>query len=366
MSKPKTVTLHYEYNAQGRLARRSRNGVHERVFLWDGDQLLAELDSGGTKRVGEYVYMPGTVDHPFAFIDTTVTLLGISQPSVSYYGLDGQANVLGLVRSDSSGARDVRQQYTYDELGLQTIGVDSLPQNRLGWKGLIYEGDSTRLYYVRNRWYDPAQGRFMSEDPSGLSGGLNLYAFGGADPINSVDPYGQSQFCLYNFQYFVDTFTLTAVTPIFCFNIPDGAPAGPGVPGGGSGIQPPANPPATPAPTQQFGQCVASLLKTQASLLLGDAASAVTLISKGLSLKSEGQGLIRQFRPAETAGNARIAAEDLITEADLAFQAGTGGTVEAGSALVIEGSAAVTVGTVTALVGAIDIAAAGLACALLH
>lgn len=46
------------------------------------------------------------------------------------------------------------------------------------------------LYYMRARWYDPEIGRFLSEDPIGVGGGLNLYAFGKNDPINKVDPSG--------------------------------------------------------------------------------------------------------------------------------------------------------------------------------
>lgn len=43
---------------------------------------------------------------------------------------------------------------------------------------------------MRARWYDPATGRFLSEDPIGLAGGINKYAFGGGDPINAHDPRG--------------------------------------------------------------------------------------------------------------------------------------------------------------------------------
>ena len=33
-------------------------------------------------------------------------------------------------------------------------------------------------------------GRWISKDPIGLSGGLNLYAFCGNDPVNGFDPFG--------------------------------------------------------------------------------------------------------------------------------------------------------------------------------
>lgn len=42
------------------------------------------------------------------------------------------------------------------------------------------------------RWYDPVTGRWLSKDPIGLSGGLNLYAFCEGDPVNKTDPDGMS------------------------------------------------------------------------------------------------------------------------------------------------------------------------------
>jgi hypothetical protein len=44
--------------------------------------------------------------------------------------------------------------------------------------------------YYRARWYDPQQGRFVSEDPIGLRGGTNFYRYVGNDPLNHKDPFG--------------------------------------------------------------------------------------------------------------------------------------------------------------------------------
>lgn len=46
------------------------------------------------------------------------------------------------------------------------------------------------LMYYRARWYDPQLGRFLSEDPIGLDGGMNMYSYVGNNPINFNDPSG--------------------------------------------------------------------------------------------------------------------------------------------------------------------------------
>jgi RHS repeat-associated protein len=64
--------------------------------------------------------------------------------------------------------------------------------SRLSWHGTLLESrrDKSGLSYMRNRYYDPATGRFTQEDPIGLAGGLNLYGFAGGDPVNFSDPFG--------------------------------------------------------------------------------------------------------------------------------------------------------------------------------
>ena len=49
---------------------------------------------------------------------------------------------------------------------------------------------ATGLTNFRARWYDAETGRWLSKDPIGLSGGLNLYAFCGNDPIGFKDFMG--------------------------------------------------------------------------------------------------------------------------------------------------------------------------------
>ena len=62
------------------------------------------------------------------------------------------------------------------------------------WNGNLLSGrsDNSGLQYRRNRYYDPGSGRFTQSDPIGLAGGTNAYGFASGDPVNYVDPFGES------------------------------------------------------------------------------------------------------------------------------------------------------------------------------
>jgi RHS repeat-associated protein len=176
-----TDSVTYAYNALGDLARRSTRGQVDRWFVWEEGQLLEELDSTAQHRVNAFAYLPGT-DQPLARIT------GDAASTIEFVQQDGRGDVIGLTNGAS-----VTQHVLYGPWGnLEAFSGDSLPQTRLGWKGLVWEGGTAQLYYVRSRWYDPQSGSFLSEDPLGLSGGRNTYAYADNDPVNGWDPSGKS------------------------------------------------------------------------------------------------------------------------------------------------------------------------------
>jgi len=176
------ATIGYDYNALGQLVRRTKNETPDRYYLWDGMQPVAELDSSASNRIAGYAYLPGGSGQPFAIV------LGAKAVSaIRDVELDAMGNAIGVLTS----AGGVIERRTYDLWGAISSDSGALGDSAfVGWKGLLWEGDSTRLYYAQNRWYDPNTGRFVSEDPIGIAGGLNAYVFVGDDPVNGSDPSG--------------------------------------------------------------------------------------------------------------------------------------------------------------------------------
>ncbi|KUG23353.1 rhs family protein [hydrocarbon metagenome] len=80
------------------------------------------------------------------------------------------------------------QTYTYDSFGNITIsGSISQP---FTYTGREYDSE-TGMYFYRARYYDPKIGRFVTKDPIGFEGGINVYAYVENNPVNTVDPEGK-------------------------------------------------------------------------------------------------------------------------------------------------------------------------------
>jgi RHS repeat-associated protein len=153
-------------------------GTAQTYFLWDGQNLLAELNGAGTGEVAEYSY--NGVDDPHALV-------------VGGHAYFAHEDMIGSVVALTDSAKQLQRSFAFDAWGNLSTGNDYLPFNnadRARWKGALWLGPEVDLYYMRNRWYEPLTGRFLSEDPDGLRGGFNLYTYGYNDPVNMRDPNG--------------------------------------------------------------------------------------------------------------------------------------------------------------------------------
>jgi RHS repeat-associated protein len=143
-------------------------------YAYDADSLVEETNAVGTA-VTRYAQSLA-VDEPLAMLRSSTT---------SYYERDG----LGTVTSLTNTAGAAAQTYTFDSFGNQTASSRSLT-NLFQYASREFDSETT-LYFMRARYFDPATGRFLSEDPVRFDGdGPNFYAYVGNSPIGKFDPTG--------------------------------------------------------------------------------------------------------------------------------------------------------------------------------
>ncbi len=81
----------------------------------------------------------------------------------------------------------VATAYGYDPYGVMNVSGTASDSS---YQYIGRENDGTGVYAYRNRYYNPVWGRFVSEDPIGLRGGINVYAYVGGNPVRFRDPSG--------------------------------------------------------------------------------------------------------------------------------------------------------------------------------
>ncbi|MDX5673510.1 RHS repeat-associated core domain-containing protein, partial [Escherichia coli] len=105
----------------------------------------------------------------------------IPERKLHLYHCDHRGLPLALISPEGETA----WQGEYDEWG-NLLGEESAQhlQQSLRLPGQQYDEESG-LYYNRNRYYDPLQGRYITQDPIGLRGEWNLYKEGTNVRFNS-------------------------------------------------------------------------------------------------------------------------------------------------------------------------------------
>ena len=154
----------YEYMPNNYRYEKTVGGVKTR-FLWDGDYVIGELDSTGNISK-KYFYGKDM----------------ISDNSGNNYVYDIHGSVTNVL--NSSGTKT--ETYEYNAFGNveNVTGSTAQPWQYCG----EYKDSETGLIYLRNRYYDPEMGRFISVDP--IRDGLNWYSYCGGNPVMFMDLSG--------------------------------------------------------------------------------------------------------------------------------------------------------------------------------
>jgi RHS repeat-associated protein len=129
-------------------------------------------------------------------VSTSYVLAGsklISQTqngSTSFYLQDGQGSTRNL--TDSTG--NVTDSYSYTAFG-EIYSQTGTTENKYLYTGQQYDAE-TNLYSLRARYYNPSNGRFLSQDKYAVNFNnpieLNRYGYAANSPINLSDPSGNN------------------------------------------------------------------------------------------------------------------------------------------------------------------------------
>ncbi len=154
----------YEYDYADRQAKTV--GGNTTAFVYDNSNIVAEITADGMNK-----YLRGAEL--------------IKNGDGIYYVINGMGDAAMLLNPDGNAAAS----YVFDAYGVQISGGDVY--NPLGYRG-EYTDSESGLIYLRARMYDPATGRFLTEDPA--HDGDNWYAYCDGDPVNRLDSSGENWF----------------------------------------------------------------------------------------------------------------------------------------------------------------------------
>lgn len=168
--RPDGLNVTFAYDALGRRVRKTFGG-RTTTYVWDGNDLAHEVAPGAPLVTWEFE--PETFA-PLAKVEGEMR-----------YGVVTDHLGTPTVLFDEAGEIAWKAQ-----LDLYGVARTDVMRTSCSWRWPgQYEDEETGLYYNRFRYYDPEGGRYISQDPIGISGGLARYAYT-TDPIKRVDPFG--------------------------------------------------------------------------------------------------------------------------------------------------------------------------------
>ncbi|MBZ0330987.1 RHS domain-containing protein, partial [Halomonas sp. ANAO-440] len=172
----------YRYDGLGRRISktvRDTNGTTATThYGWDGDRIVREENDSQRTTV---VYEPGSFV-PMLRIDEAQHS-GETERRLSAFITDALGTPLRLVTPQGETLWHAQPH----DWAAVTDEQGNTPQP-IRFQGQWHDEESG-LYYNRHRYYDPQQGRYISQDPIGLNGGTNLYGYV-TNPTGMVDPLG--------------------------------------------------------------------------------------------------------------------------------------------------------------------------------
>jgi RHS repeat-associated protein len=183
-------TRTFEWDAENRLSA-LEEGTHRSEFTYDGHSRrnrIVEKDNGSTTSDTVYLWCGLEICEERDSTGGTTNKRYFPQGEQQgtdefFYTHDHLGSIRELTDNSASAAR-----YDYDPYGRRSK-LSGSGDTVFGFTGHLTHEDS-ELVLALFRAYDPEVGRWISSDPIGLAGGLNLYAYVSNYPAGTDDPLG--------------------------------------------------------------------------------------------------------------------------------------------------------------------------------
>jgi len=194
------------YDAWNRLVSVSSGGVLQASYAYDGQGWRVTKTTGSTVRHYYYtsawqVVLETLGSSPSANREYVWGLLGRDNLVWWFNATGGRqyypmADPNGCVTALVNESGVMEERYGYEAYGAPRFMNPSFGAiSSSGYDfNILYDGyrrdEESGFYQVRWRYLHPTLGRWLTRDPIGYRGGLNLYAYVGNRPVNRVDAYG--------------------------------------------------------------------------------------------------------------------------------------------------------------------------------
>ena len=245
----------YEYDAAGNLKKKTEPGTRVTQYSYDTQNRLVEIKDGAGQLIARYGYDPlDRRTWREQYRDLTGASLAQAKRSHYLYADEGlvaesqqditlnadgsvsagAAPAIGtqygprpdsefttgmlFIKTRNSNNQDTVAYYHHDQIGTPVQATDKA--GNIVWSAYFnafgkasintpaatadkptitsnlrlpgqVEDPETGLHYNYRRYYDASTGRYITQDPIGLAGGINQYRYAGADPVNLIDPTGE-------------------------------------------------------------------------------------------------------------------------------------------------------------------------------
>ncbi len=168
----------YGYTSLGDRMFRDNETTPATYYSYAFEDVIQEYDYFGSPN-NRYIHGPG--------IDEPLILKHFDTSDKNYYHHDALGSITEVTNQDET----LVATYDYEPFGATWDETGTL-SNPYQFTGREYD-DEAGMYYYRARYYNPYNGRFITEDPRIMSAGSDLYVYVNNNPVNFIDPLGLQQ-----------------------------------------------------------------------------------------------------------------------------------------------------------------------------